>query len=87
MTTANPRGATYRSIDVLVVYALEHYGPDITGTNVKVLASGMKEPIKIPSGPQMAPAVMVKQVKEVMKDVDYDVVSIGYPAPVGRRSR
>ena len=55
---------------------------DIGGTNVKVLASGMKEPIKIPSGPEMAPAVMVKQVKEAVKDVAYDVVSIGYPAPV-----
>jgi uncharacterized protein involved in outer membrane biogenesis len=28
--------AAYRSIDLLVVFALEHYGPDVTGTNVKV---------------------------------------------------
>jgi len=55
---------------------------DIGGTNVKVLASGMKEPIKIPSGPTMAPALMVKQVKEATKGLDYDVVSIGYPGPV-----
>src|SRR2546423_13089 len=55
---------------------------DIGGTNVKVLASGMKEPIKIPSGPTMTPALMVKQVKDALKDLDYEVVSIGYPAPV-----
>ena len=55
---------------------------DVGGTNVKVLASGMKEPIKIPSGPQMNPALMVKQVKEAMKNIEYDVVSIGYPGPV-----
>ena len=39
---------------------------DIGGTNVKVLASGMKEPIKIPSGPTMTPALMVKQVKDAV---------------------
>jgi polyphosphate glucokinase len=55
---------------------------DVGGTNVKVLASGMKEPIKIPSGPTMNPALMVRKVKEAVKGVDYDVVSIGYPAPV-----
>jgi polyphosphate glucokinase len=55
---------------------------DIGGTNVKVLASGMKEPIKIPSGPEMTPALMVKQVKDAVKGMDYDVVSIGYPGPV-----
>jgi len=55
---------------------------DIGGTNVKVLVSGMKDPVKIPSGPQMSPALMVKQVKEAVKDLDYDVVSIGYPGPV-----
>jgi len=55
---------------------------DIGGTNVKVLASGMKEPIKIPSGPRMTPALMVKKVKAAVKDADYDVVSIGYPGPV-----
>ena len=49
---------------------------------MKVLASGMKETIKIPSGPTMTPGVMVKQVKEAVKNVDYDVVSIGYPGPV-----
>ena len=55
---------------------------DIGGTNVKVLASGMTEPIKIPSGPTLTPGVMVKKVKEAVKDVRYDVVSIGYPGLV-----
>lgn len=55
---------------------------DIGGTNVKVLASGMKEPIKIPSGPTLTPRLMVKKVKDAVKDIEYDVVSIGYPGPM-----
>jgi predicted NBD/HSP70 family sugar kinase len=55
---------------------------DIGGTNVKVLATGRREPIKIPSGKKMTPSRMVKAVKTVTRDWSYDVVSIGYPGPV-----
>ena len=55
---------------------------DIGGTNVKMLASGQKEPRRFPSGPTMTPAAMVKQVKEATKDWDYDRISIGYPGPI-----
>src|ERR1700680_4001303 len=55
---------------------------DVGGTHVKVLATGQKEPVKIPSGPKMTPKKMVKQVREATKDWNYSVVSIGYPAPV-----
>jgi polyphosphate glucokinase len=55
---------------------------DVGGTNVKVLATGQKEPVKIPSGPKMSAKKMVKEVREVAKNWDYSVVSIGYPAPV-----
>ena len=55
---------------------------DVGGTNVKMLASGQKEPRRFPSGPTMTPAAMVKQVKEATKDWDYDRVSIGYPGPI-----
>ncbi len=55
---------------------------DVGGTNVKVLATGQKEPVKIPSGPKMSAKKMVKEVREMAKDWDYSVVSIGYPAPV-----
>jgi polyphosphate glucokinase len=55
---------------------------DVGGTHVKVLATGRKEPVKIPSGPKMTPKKMVKEVREATKDWNYSVVSIGYPGPV-----
>jgi len=55
---------------------------DVGGTHVKVLASGRKAPVKIPSGPGMTAAKMVKDVKAASAGWDYDAVSIGYPAPV-----
>jgi polyphosphate glucokinase len=55
---------------------------DIGGTNVKMLASGQKEPRRFPSGPKLTAANMVKQVKEVTKDWQYDRVTLGYPGPI-----
>jgi len=55
---------------------------DIGGTNVKMLATGQKEPTKFPSGPKMTAAEMVKQVKAVTKDWDYGRISVGYPGPI-----
>jgi polyphosphate glucokinase len=55
---------------------------DVGGTHVKLLVTGMKEPILIPSGPTLTPREMIKQVKSAIKDLPYDVVSIGYPGPV-----
>jgi len=55
---------------------------DVGGTHIKVLATGRKEPVKIPSGPEMTPRKMVKEVREATRDWDYSVVSIGYPGPV-----
>jgi polyphosphate glucokinase len=55
---------------------------DVGGTHVKVLASGVKEPVKIPSGPKMTAKKMVKAVREATKNWNYSVVSIGYPGPV-----
>jgi polyphosphate glucokinase len=55
---------------------------DVGGTNIKVLATGQKEPIKIPSGLKMTAKRMVKEVREATKDWNYAVVSIGYPGPV-----
>jgi len=55
---------------------------DVGGTNIKVLASGKRTPIKIPSGPRMTPGIMVKEVLEATAGWEYDVVSIGYPGPV-----
>jgi polyphosphate glucokinase len=55
---------------------------DIGGTNIKVLVTGMKQPIQIPSGPTLTPAAMIRAVKKAARDYAYDVVSIGFPGPV-----
>ena len=55
---------------------------DVGGTNIKLLGTGHRTRIKIPSGPGMTPAKMVKAVKDATADWKYDVVSIGYPGPV-----
>lgn len=55
---------------------------DVGGTNVKMLATGQKEPRRFPSGPKMTAALMVKQVKEATKDWQYDRISLGYPGPI-----
>ena len=55
---------------------------DVGGTHVKLLVTGMKQPILIPSGPTMTPRAMIRQVKAAVKSISYDVVSMGYPGPV-----
>jgi polyphosphate glucokinase len=55
---------------------------DVGGTNVKVQATGQKQPRKIPSGSDMTAKDMVRDVKAVTRDWKYDRVSIGYPGPV-----
>ena len=55
---------------------------DIGGTNIKILATGQKEPRKFPSGPALSPRQMVGGVKKLAADWNYDVVSNGYPGVV-----
>jgi polyphosphate glucokinase len=55
---------------------------DVGGTNVKVLATGQRQPRRIPSGPTMTAEEMVAGVKPLVADWKYDVVSIGYPGAV-----
>lgn len=55
---------------------------DIGGNNVKILASGEKEPRKFPSGPTLTPAQMVSGVKKLVGDWKYDRISIGYPGVI-----
>jgi polyphosphate glucokinase len=56
---------------------------DVGGTNVKLLCSGETEPRRLPSGKNLSPASMVNAVRKRTQDWQYDVVSIGYPGPVG----
>jgi predicted NBD/HSP70 family sugar kinase len=55
---------------------------DVGGTHVKVLATGHKQPIKIPSGPAMTAKQMVRRVRASIAGWTFDAVSIGYPGPV-----
>jgi predicted NBD/HSP70 family sugar kinase len=55
---------------------------DVGGTHVKVLATGHKQRIELPSGPAMTPAKMVAAVRAATLGWKYDAVSIGYPGPV-----
>jgi len=57
---------------------------DVGGTNVKLLATGQKEPRRFPSGSTMTPRQMVAGVKKLTEDWKYDAVSIGYPGLVLR---
>jgi polyphosphate glucokinase len=52
---------------------------DVGGTNVKILASGVKDSLRFPSGKEMIPAKMVADVKKLASPWNYDVVSIGIP--------
>jgi polyphosphate glucokinase len=55
---------------------------DVGGTSIKIMAKGWTEMRKVPSGPTMTAKAMVRAVKNAVGDLDYDVVSIGYPGPV-----
>ncbi len=55
---------------------------DVGGTHVKVLATGHKRPVEIPSGPDMTAKKMVAAVRKASANWKYDAVSIGYPGPV-----
>lgn len=55
---------------------------DVGGTHIKILATGQKTPRKVVSGPKMTARGMCAWVKTAAKDWRYDVVAIGYPAPV-----
>src|ERR1700674_1373702 len=55
---------------------------DVGGTNVKVLVTGQKESVKIPSGPKMTAREMVKDVRKAASGWEYSAISMGYPEPV-----
>jgi predicted NBD/HSP70 family sugar kinase len=55
---------------------------DVGGTNVKVMASGRKAVVKIPSGKQLTASRMIKEVLKATEDWDYKAITIGYPGLV-----
>jgi polyphosphate glucokinase len=52
---------------------------DIGGTHIKVLATGRRKRVLIPSGPKMTPEKMVAAVRAATSQWSYGAVSIGYP--------
>jgi polyphosphate glucokinase len=54
---------------------------DIGGTHVKLMIS-RREKRKFDSGPKLSPRQMIARVKKTAEGWDYDVISIGFPAPV-----
>src|SRR5260370_7909025 len=55
---------------------------DVGGSHIKVLATGRKSPLKIPSGPDMSARTMVRRVRKAVAGWRYDAISIGYPGAV-----
>jgi polyphosphate glucokinase len=55
---------------------------DVGGTHVKVRVTGQRQERKIPSGCSMTATRMVRDVKRIVKDWKYDVISVGFPGSV-----
>ncbi len=55
---------------------------DVGGSHIKFKTTGQTDPIKLPSGHDLTPQLLVSSVQEATKDWQYDGVSIGWPGPV-----
>jgi polyphosphate glucokinase len=55
---------------------------DVGGTHVKLRVSGQRETREFESGPTMTPRKMVVRVRQLTRDLKYDVISMGYPGVV-----
>jgi polyphosphate glucokinase len=57
---------------------------DIGGTHVKALATGQDAHRAFDSGPALTPKRMVAELRKLVADWKYDVISVGYPGMVLR---
>ncbi|MDX8453556.1 ROK family protein [Mesorhizobium sp. VK9D] len=55
---------------------------DVGGSHVKILTSAGGEMRRTASGPNLTPDQVVASVKKLAEDLEYDVISMGYPGPV-----
>src|SRR6266852_4894837 len=55
---------------------------DVGGSHIKVVATGRKTPVKIPSGPDLTARAMVRRVRTAVAGWRYDAISLGYPGAV-----
>jgi polyphosphate glucokinase len=62
---------------------------DVGGTSIKLLATGRRTALKIPSGATMTARRMVELVRAATADWKYSAITVGYPGPVkgGRPTR
>jgi len=54
---------------------------DIGGTTVKIMIS-RNEKRKFESGMKLSPGTIVRNIRKITSDWEYDVASVGFPAPV-----
>jgi polyphosphate glucokinase len=57
---------------------------DVGGTHVKLRVDAHGKTWKFVSGPKMAPAHMVREIRKITRGTPFDAVSIGYPGLVLR---
>lgn len=55
---------------------------DIGGSHVKMLATGQTEQVRTDSSPELTPQLMVDSVNAATSHWEYDVITMGVPAPV-----
>jgi polyphosphate glucokinase len=55
---------------------------DIGGSNVKLMISSRAKRRKFPSGPSLTPRKFIIETKKAVQDWKFDLVAIGFPAPV-----
>ena len=55
---------------------------DIGGTNVKLWKTGESDKEKIPSGKELTPKMLIKEVRNLAGEWTFERVSIGYPGDV-----
>jgi polyphosphate glucokinase len=55
---------------------------DVGGTNVKLMASGRRTVVKVPSGRRLTAARMVREVLQATEGWDFEAITIGYPGVV-----
>jgi polyphosphate glucokinase len=55
---------------------------DVGGSTVKAVVTGKKRWREFESDPRLTPAKMVKKVRRLVEDWEYDAISLGYPGHV-----
>ncbi|MFN8659944.1 MAG: ROK family protein [Candidatus Obscuribacterales bacterium] len=60
---------------------------DIGGSSTKMLVSGHRKLVKIPTGKKFSPQRLMDGIEQLPGDWEYDCVSVGFPGRVSRQGR